>query len=381
MMHQRPVERVFKLMVVALFAMVFVNCGAPYRYSTKDVRSIDGSSSFRAMSTEVIDAEVVPKDAKYLAQIREAVHDHLVRTGVVAADFPLMAAPTSVQELDEVLATARAHGANQVVFVRLHGASAESVCTPFTTFGWILGVLPAIILDSVPLHKHGAFGAFEVLVVDTATREMLGRSIRVASFGKKVSAWTCSGHAVMLDMMKRAVQHSLEDVAVQAKSGWPRRMSGELADWILTGRTIRHEQGRLQGPGWSLAVPEWEPGDDSSTLKGPDGLTLKVVVAPASGGDKSYLRRYSAGVTMVSEDYTLRNVRTLEGERYPSLELESTIEGNTQLSRVTTTGGMAVVTMCIGSQDVIDAHRSECQRIFDGLTWTDELISDGRRKD
>ncbi|GAB4215565.1 MAG: hypothetical protein OHK0013_41260 [Sandaracinaceae bacterium] len=261
-------------MGVGLVAAIFVQstgCNYSYRFDPVHARALQtGGEATRVVVSEAVDARALGSplgEDDEIAHVRIGVRDHLVRTGLVSPSAPGFSAPRTEAELSDVLARAASMDADTMLFVRIHRAVPREACVAIGPPLYLFGILPGLILDSLPLNVHTGLAVFEVVAVDPRTGELLGSSIREASFGEHVSHWGCGAFGVMHDMMGRSLQAALEDVWAQRESGWPLR-GGSAAERILRAGPTRLSEGRFEGPGWSFDAGglAWSPAARPPTI-------------------------------------------------------------------------------------------------------------------
>lgn len=380
------------LALFTLTAALAAGCGGiSYRYGTGSVRPIAGAESLGAIATEAMDArsDGAPWDRSgdpgvdrfiddSLREVRQAVGEHLVRAGVVDENSPTLPAPATAADVRRVLAEARAARAASVVFVRFHRADLAPACGSTAALGIYIGLLPWLILDSIPLWSHGGVGSFEVIVASTETGEVLGRAVRTAAFAEHVSAWGCGADGVMHDMLRRSLELALEDVVAQSRSGWPRRSASPLEDVVLAPAT-RAEGNRVVGLGWTVEVPAGyalEPrdprfGDRLARLSRSDSERLDVNVAVTSDDESNFASHaydsFRGSGTLVSESET-----TVGG--HAARRARVTVEGRRLDMLAVAAEGLGFILACTGSD-------ADCDAAFRSFTVTGDVIADGRRSE
>jgi hypothetical protein len=385
MMH---VRRALVLSALLLSPLAIGCGGISYRYDTGSVRSIAGSESLHAVATEALDARAeggaiaATGDANVdrvvensLRDVRVAVADHLVRAGVVALDAPTLAAPTTPAEVEQALVSARAAGASEVVFVRFHRGSLAPACGSVAALGIYVGILPWLIIDSIPLWSHGGVGAFEVVIASSETGEVLGRSARAAAFSEHVSAWGCGADGVMHDMMRRSLELALEDVVAQARSGWPNRSGVPAAATVLAPVT-RLEGNRVVSLGWSLEAPA------GYTLEGYDPALIRSVRLSRSTEDH-------LDVTLIAQSDEERNFASHAFDSFRDSanlisEDEMTVSGHDARRGVVTVEGRRVHMLAVAAEGLgflvaCSGPDELCASGLASFAVTDELVADGSR--
>ncbi|MFO0683904.1 MAG: hypothetical protein U0234_17740 [Sandaracinus sp.] len=377
------------VMATSVCGWIASGCGGlSYAYDSGSIHPIEGSAQLRAATTGAIDA----RDGgggrgadDELRDVQRSVEEHLVHAGLASDRTAVVPAPTSPGDVDRILAAAAARGDTSVLFVRYHGAAPAAGCGSTAALGIYLGLLPWLILDSIPFWHHGAYSMFEVVAVDAQSHDILARTMRVATFSEHVSAWGCGADGVMHDMERRALEAALEHVVEQGRGGWPHRQhADDYASIVVAGPTFRRAGNVIAGPGFLFeAPPEMrmaprEPGQPMRALQltADDGFSLNVVLAPSDVNDHDFANDYT-NVFRGREGFAAEQTVTigdLEGRQF-----EVPLEQNMTVQRVTAAGGMAVVLMCSGDARVLAAHRGECQHAMESLRMTGELVSDGHR--
>jgi len=373
---------------LALGAAAGCGGGISYQYDTGSVHAIHGASSLRARATQAIDARDGGSGRRAddeLRDVRRSVDEHLVRAGVVDAPLSIVPAPSDPAAVDRILADAAQSGTPAVLFVRYHGAVPIGACGSTAIIGFYFGLLPWLILDSIPFWHHGAYSVFEVVAVDPASHDVLAREMRAASFSEHVSSWGCGADGVMHDMERRALEGALEAVVAQGTQGWPRRVADpNLASTIVLGPTVRRSGEHVIGPGYTFDAPaDWQtqPHDPQQPMRAisvtsPDGFALSVIMSPSDVNDHDFANDY----TNVFRGHPgFANERTVGVGDIEARQFEVPVATNMTVQRATAAGGMAIVLMCVGPAPVLAAHRADCDRAMQSLVTTGELISDGHR--
>lgn len=377
--------------VLASLALAAAGCGGlSYRYDTGSVRRITGTERLRAVATDALDARangapLPPVGDAATARLREnelrdvraAVREHLVRAGVVGESSPTLRAPTSAAEVEGALAEARAAGASEVVFVRYHRADWAPGCGSVGILAPYLGILPWLIIDSIPLWSHGAFGAFEVVVAQAETGEVLGRSARVAAFSEHVSAWGCGADGVMHDMMRRSLESALEDVVAQASAGWPSRSGAGPAVAAVLAPAARVESGRVVGLGWNLAAPAgyellpWDPAAPARAIRlsrsEHENLDVTIVATSLDAHDFAH---HAGDALRGAPGFVEEHATSVGG--LDAQHIEVVVDGVTVWMRATAAEGMGILVSCAGA-------REACEPALSSLAVDSSVLADGHR--
>jgi hypothetical protein len=246
--------------LVVLLALSFFGPGcALYRYSTDGVR-VRTVAGARPVLVEPLDARPdVASGGGEIGEVREAVVEHFDRAAVSGR---VVAAPASPEALAAVLAEADAAGEREVIFVRWQGALSTGRNYTMAVGGTaLLGLVPWLVLTSVPINHHGGVAAFELVVVEPSSGEILVRVSEVGGFAEDVSTWGYDPNGIMREMMRTTVETLIDRYLAAREAGYPdRRRAADLATLILSPR-VGAEDGVLSGLGFRMNVPTetaWE---------------------------------------------------------------------------------------------------------------------------
>jgi hypothetical protein len=273
----------------AALALSATGCGIDYEYNAEEYARKTAPVEKGAVVVDVIDSRPPaifgsPEDAaEQLDDLKLAVHEHLVLDGVVTGANQLRPTPKSADDVERILAKAEAEGAPQVMFLSWRTASLRGYAISLAGFSYLVGIIPWIIVDSLPISRHASDSIFAAIVVDPKTKEILHQATPLGSYGEKVNAWGYSPDSLMRDMTGRTLQRALEDVAAARKAGFPhRRSSDDLGKFVMSWPENRIAGGRLHGVGFSLEAPEgWTLDEEKGTLSAPEGqTTLSVFHTP-----------------------------------------------------------------------------------------------------
>jgi len=287
----------FERWLVALAMGCLVGCGGvSFQYGDGQARTVAGLQT--AMVPGVVDARAggaanpqpsrteVPVQRE-LQQVQQGTAEHLRRAGLPQNNT--IVAPRNAAEVEGILQAAAQRGLSEVWFVRYQAAGFGQACFSTAILAPFLGILPWIILDSLPINSHAGVGGFEVMAVDARSRQLLARYGALASHQEGVSAWGCGGEGLMREMLGRALQTALEGVEQQRLAGYPNRQSiRDLGTFVLTAPTAFQAGNLLYGPGWQFELPGRST--VSATLQGvtataPGGIGFTVTAAPANASD------------------------------------------------------------------------------------------------
>lgn len=249
------------LPLVVLLALSVTGPGcALYRYSTDGVatRTLSGA---RPVLVEPLDArpDLPSGGGEGIGEVREAVVEHFDRAAVSGR---VVAAPADSEALAAILAEASAAGDREVIFVRWQGALSTgrnfvSGAMPLAVFG----LVPWLVLSSVSINHHGGAAAFELVVVEPSSGEILVRVSELGAFAEDVSSWGFGPNGIMREMMRTTVDALIDRYLAAREAGFPdRRRPADLATLVLSPR-IGVEDGVLAGLGFSMRVPSatsWE---------------------------------------------------------------------------------------------------------------------------
>jgi hypothetical protein len=153
------------------------------------------------MMADVLDARELGSSSEFplipglarstsLQELREATRLHARRSGLIADDGSFVAAPTDVAELAQTLAGARDAGAKVLLLVRLEDLYAEGRVSPALIFGYLAalsGILPAVVLYSLPLNRVYAFVRVRAYLVEPATGRVLASFVKSTTVDDKAS--------------------------------------------------------------------------------------------------------------------------------------------------------------------------------------------------
>ncbi len=273
----------------AALALTATGCGINYEYNAEEYARKTSPVEKGAVVVDVIDSRPPAifgspeAAAEELDDLKEAVHEHLVLDGVVSGANQLSPTPKSAADVERIIAKAEAEGAPQVMFLSWRAASLRGYAISLAGFSYLVGIIPWIIVDSLPISRHASDSIFAAIVIDPKTKEILHQATPLGSYGEKVNAWGYSPDSLMRDMTGRTLQRALEDVAVARKAGFPsKRPMDDLGKFVMAWPENRMEGKRLHGIGFSLEAPEgWELDEAKASLSAPEGkTTLSVFHAP-----------------------------------------------------------------------------------------------------
>lgn len=248
--------------LVAL-SLVLGGCGISHRYSTDSVTPVAALQNAPMSVPQVLDARDNGRPSQEatfegkaredeMAEVREAVADHVSRAGVQQVLTP--GAPATADEVRAVMAQAAQAGVEEVMFVRYHGALAAQRCVSFAAL-LAVGALPYVIMQSIPLSDQGATAGFEAFVVSARTGELLASSSRLAAYGERINQWACGPEGVMHEMMRESLHAVLEDVARERRDGYAHRAAlPDIAELVVSAPRVRQQGPFLRGLGWSLPL-------------------------------------------------------------------------------------------------------------------------------
>lgn len=244
-----------------MLCTLFASCGVSLEYSTSSLARLDAGGVV-AIDAGIVDARSGAGESKSILagrtaakdfrQLGAAVHAHLVATGVVPPGAKPLAAPTSPQELETVLARATDQGVEVLLLPRLTGAhgshrehylrrSINGLFYAMIPFGGV-GLLPLLVNESLQIHDEDAYASVTLLVVDCRRRELLGSFDGAGDYKGKSSHWRLNGERRVPDVIRDAVQHALSAYASAASAGFPDRvpLGDHLADVVLSGKQLPH---------------------------------------------------------------------------------------------------------------------------------------------
>jgi hypothetical protein len=203
-MHS-PTRRSLATLLVS--ASLALGCAVPLDYhqaTAKTVLSADDQRDTGLMMVDLLDARDSGASsdlplihgqvrADDLQELRHAVRAHAKRSGLVADEGAVLAAPTNQSELQQALALARDQGAKVLLLLRLEDLYAEGNTARvqrFTIPFVILGILPGVVAYSLPFSKEYAFVRVRAYLVDPATGRVLETFEEVTQLhDKAASQW------------------------------------------------------------------------------------------------------------------------------------------------------------------------------------------------
>jgi hypothetical protein len=230
------------IITITTLALGLGGCGGvSLRYSASGVDKADlGAAPPQLVAVDVIDGRQFNKISLVnknldddLADLRKAVRAHLAKARLVSSDKQVLPAPASVEQIEALLDDARRQGAGTVLFLRLtlanfHGQPAGFVAIT-NAVGMILspvggiGLIPIVVVNSIPANEEGAHAVVEAIAVDPKTRVILGRFEGREDYDDKVSGWSHHPAAELPDVIKKAVDKALAGLAAGARAGFPDR--------------------------------------------------------------------------------------------------------------------------------------------------------------
>jgi len=260
-------------------------CGIDYSYNAEEYARRTAPVEKGAMVVDVIDSRprlpgADPEDAaEDLEDLKEAVHEHLTLDGIITSPNQLKATPKSPDEVERILAKAEADGAPQVMFLSWRTASFRGYAISLAGFSYLVGIIPWIIVDSLPISRHASDSVFAAIVIDPKTKEILHQATPLGTYGEKVNAWGFSPDSIMREMTGRTLQRALEGVAAARKAGFPnKRPMDDMGKFVMAWPENRMEGTRFHGVGFSVEAPEgWKLDEEKGSLQAPEAKTKLVV--------------------------------------------------------------------------------------------------------
>lgn len=279
-----------KWLTVGVAALGLTGCGIDYEYNADEfarkTTMVDRNAIFvdaidARVASAFVDAESAQED---FTEFKDALHEHLRLAGVTSSDDQLVPAPKSAADVEAILAKAAKKGARQVVFLSWKSADMRGYAISLAGFSYLVGILPWIIVDSLPISRHGANSMFSVIVVDPETKEVLTQSTPLGTYGEKVTAWGYKPDSLMRDVTGVTVQRALEEVSVAHKAGFPnKRAVKDVGEFVMKWPENRMEGERLVGVGFSVKVPEgWTFDEANATLNAPESKAKLTVLHHAT---------------------------------------------------------------------------------------------------
>jgi hypothetical protein len=356
------------------------------RYETAKIKPTRGAVPGRVVMCDPLDARdngrpsarPTYKDGNAeneMKDLRQSFREHVVRAGFVASPAEVLPAPSSAVLLDDVLKGAAAKNAGEVIFVRFLGAGNSQRYVPGTAL-YMLGLVPGLIFDSLPVSRQGGTAAVEALAIDPRTRELLARSTHLVAHGEHSSNWRYSPDSLLKEMLRQAIDHTLADLVAARDSGYPERAAvPDVGQLVLAEPFTRIDGGRVAGPGFSLKVPDgWKSNTVTSRydtspvaeLASPDGTLVKV------GWEWTWAsaEEYPEAVVKVlsAQKVALRAQRPVSIGRRQGLDIELVdAKQNAVLERVLGVGGIGFFVTCAGPATAFEKMRPACEDVFSSL--------------
>jgi len=348
-----------------------------WRYDSSGVARL--ASDRVAVVPDVIDARpyevavagLSESDAeREIQEVRESVRAHARAAGMVEDGAPVVPAPQDPGAVATVLSAAAQQGASEVVFVRYYYGTSTGSFFTFLAIGWVVGIVPALLLDLIPISHQGAVAVVEVVVVDPRSGDVLHEEARIAAHDEQVNQYSFSPDGLMRRLLRRSVQ-ALFETTVQARaSGYPRRRRVADVGQFVVGRPIvRLEGARAVGPGFAIDVPDgWRRAESVLPAVGlfesPDGAGLSIVLEPTQYGMPDYGRAGVEGLRNIGGRIVSETARPIADRAAILIESELP-DGTRAMQRITSAGGMGFIFTCRAPGPVFERHRGECARVLD----------------
>jgi hypothetical protein len=365
--------RTFVSPLIAL-TLLLGGCVMSHRFPTGSVTPVPALRNVRMSVPQTLDARdngrpsVEPSmDGKprrdEITEMREAVADHVSRAGVRQVLTP--GAPTNPDEMRAIMTQASQAGVEEVMFLRYHGAVAARRCLSFPYLA-LVGVLPWVIMKSIPLSNHGANAGFEAFVVSARTGELLASSSRLAAFSERINQWTCGPEGVMHEMMRESLHAVLEDVAGERRDGYVHRLAvPDIAELVVSAPRVRRQGSFLRGLGWSVPLMSgWRFDPDVGAEGGavsPAGTTIVAETDWCIGSAKGCGQ---AAVEQLEEEDATIVSETWVKDRGATDILARTHDGGRLYRRVLGIPGLAFSMSCELPDDAPNSDYAACRRAF-----------------
>lgn len=360
-----------------------VGCGGVnYQYGSDANAHLPALAQSRALVPDTLDARAggAPSDAptvegadreEELRQVREGVRQHVQNAGL--AQSSSIPAPRSPAEVEAILQRAAQQGAQEVIFLRYLSSEYREVCVSSAALAIFIGILPWLIIDSLPISNHGANAMFEAIVVNPAERSVLSRVGRLAAFGEAVSTWGCGGNGIMHEMMRRGMQAVLDGVAQERSQGYPRQVRvSDIGAYVTSAPAVRQEGHRLVGTGWSLDIPAgWSFATDipgvTAGLRAPDGTTVQLRTETTWSEDVAYGAVSVRQIQLVGGG-TVTDQRSATVGPYAALDVDAAFgDGSNTVQRITSAGGIGFILACGNAGRIPAQLRPICEPVFDSF--------------
>ena len=212
------------------------------RYSASDIAKADfGAKLQRIAVVDLIDASTMnispDLDEKYkllayknwesqVTSLRISVREHLLQAGFVNSTEEVINAPTSIEQIKTILRTAKQQGASSVMFLRINNkltyTNLHMAWHETGVFLTLAGILPGLIMNSIPKHEECAAFVLEAVLVDPKTSQLLQRVVVNESNYDKVSNFGYdSKFEFYSDVFKNAVKKVVVSVVKSSREGYP----------------------------------------------------------------------------------------------------------------------------------------------------------------
>jgi len=157
--------------------------------------------------------------------LSESFREHVQNAGLIPEAGWMAAAPSTPEEARADLDEARSNGAKTILFTRLEGVFAEGALGLAPAIVMALsylavGLVPMLIVYSLPLNAEYAAAQVRMFVVDTQSGAVLATfSERASLDDRSVTTWGYDAAGEAPDVLFQAVEHGLAKAVQAARTG------------------------------------------------------------------------------------------------------------------------------------------------------------------
>ncbi|MFO0553099.1 MAG: hypothetical protein U0271_32225 [Polyangiaceae bacterium] len=355
--------------------LVATGCGGiDYEYNaSRYAQSVDATPGGVAI-VDVADTRVTldAPDARAddFEELKAAFHEHLKLSGVIGDTSQLLPTPNSKADVERILEEAAAKGGSEVVFFnwRAAGMSGYAVSLAFLAGIGGIGIIPWLIVDSLPLSRHQGSSIFAAISVDPKTKEVLHISTPLGAYGEKVSAWGFAPDKIMRNVTGVNVQRCLEDAAAARKAGFPnRRAVDDIGEYVLHFPENRIEGSNFVGVGFSVPVPDGFSLDGQS-LFADDNKSVTMSVIHLStllrADDSREKLDDDISEELEKSGQTVESKDQVELDGHPALALKVSSGADKAISRIVFFHGWQMTIACKGPA-AATAELDACVSVLD----------------
>ncbi len=215
-------------MFLCMCLMISTGCSSAiklgYRSSGADpVPGAESRSSERMSMVEIVDIGGRLEE-KHLRRLRLSIREHAERSGFADENTWYAPAPRDPKQLGQVLDEARARGSETAMFLQLGSVRASNgaakVVTVVNAMGPLSGLLPDVIVYSLPINTEHAELCVRAYLVDTETGEVLSTiEERSVLHDEKTTAWGLNAKRELKALMFETMQKVFEKAAHIIETG------------------------------------------------------------------------------------------------------------------------------------------------------------------